>query len=142
MERPVQPPTVLNHWDGIPSIMLFKIQSGALLWWMFQDDEGEQLGVFVHLTDDEAQAVFHGPIYEGLLEPIRENLSDRRAVVWNFRGDGLRAAEFDIPGGFDEPKFAHLLWTAAENARVDDRAESGISRDATQAHGLSLSVRG
>ncbi|MBY8861108.1 hypothetical protein K7711_31850 [Nocardia sp. CA2R105] len=132
-EKPLQAPTILNHWDGVPSIMLFKIPSGAILWWMFDEDGDEQLGLFAHLTHDEAQAVFEGSLSEGLLEPIRKTMSYPEAVVWAIRRNGMYAAEFMIPTKSGEPEFANLVWEAAENT-AERRSISGLSHTVSRTH--------
>ncbi|MEU8901413.1 hypothetical protein AB0C65_36490 [Nocardia sp. NPDC048505] len=137
IEKPSQPPTILSHWDGFPNIMLFKISSGALLWWMFEDNDNEELGVFVHLTYEEAQAVFHGPIYEGLLEPIRSSMRDRNAVVWNRRKTGVvKAGRFEIPRGGTEPELANLMWEAAEAIYAQSGTSEFMQSAGRKAHDL------
>ncbi|NKS10113.1 hypothetical protein GS580_16865 [Rhodococcus hoagii] len=109
-----QQPTILQHWDGIPSVTLSKITSGARLLWIFHEDFPEQFGAFVHLTTDEAQAVFDAPNNQGLLEGIRRNLRDRDAYVWRKDHRLMGAAPFRIPKRGSEPDFAERLWDAAE----------------------------
>ncbi|WP_249644400.1 hypothetical protein [Nocardia sputi] len=142
LETPLQPPTVLSHWDGFPNIMLFKISSGALLWWLFEDNEDEELGVFVHLTSEEAQAVYRGPKDQGLLEPIRHNMSDRLAVVWNRQGERIKVARFVIPANGTEPEFADLLWNTAELVGVSRNTEARSTIQAGRvAHDLARLAR-
>lgn len=132
-EPVLQRPTVLGLYDGFSNIMLFKIPSGALLWWMFEDEESESLGVFVHLTDAEAQAVYSSRHDGGLLEPVRAQLTDRHAVVWSAKGGEVRSAEpFLIDGRVSEDEFSNRLWDAAESSR--DRG--GILADAKSAFQL------
>ncbi|MBF6447188.1 hypothetical protein IU429_05875 [Nocardia elegans] len=114
-ERPLREPLVLGSWDGLSNIMLFEIPSGALLWWMFEENDEESLGVFVHLDDDEAQAVYEGASAGGLLEPVRERLKDSHAVVWSWPRSGEpRVAPFEIPVFVPESEFIKMLWSAAE----------------------------
>lgn len=117
-ETAKQPPTILQHWDGLPTVTLSKITSGARLLWIFHEEFPEQYGVFVHLTTDEAQAVWQTPSDVGLLEVVRRNLRDRAAYVWRKDFDRFGTQPFRIPKRGDEPAFAELLWDAAEQIDV------------------------
>jgi hypothetical protein len=115
-EAPTGVPVVLSRWDGVANIVLFPIRTGALLWWTFEDDESEALGVFVHLTSDEAQQVYDGD--GGLLEPVRKHLRDRHAVVWSKKSsDHPMTGPFVIESDLSEADFAERLWAAAEATR-------------------------
>ncbi|OZC62104.1 hypothetical protein CH267_00755 [Rhodococcus sp. 06-621-2] len=129
-DRAPQAPTILQHWDGLPSITLSKVASGARLLWVFEEDFPEQLGAFVHLTDDEAQHVFESPSDDGLIEAVRTRLRDRTAYVWRKSGSSFGAAEFRIPKRGTEEQFAAALWQAAESVpHMIDLAEfSGSHR--------------
>lgn len=124
LEFPAADPVVLNRWDGLPNVVLVPILSGALLSWIFEDDDMETLGVFVHLTNDEAQAVFEGT--GGLLEPVRPYLLNRNAVAWSRKRTArdhepeMFTSEFRIePEPEEEARFAERLWAAAEAAPND-----------------------
>lgn len=135
-ETPLREPTVLGKWDGVANILLFPIPSGALLWWMFEDHDGTSLGVFVHLADDEAQAVFeHSGAGAGLLEPVRKTLADPNALVWSIDGDaGLKVAPFFVVPYVDEQVFTDMLWNAAE-ATMEP-----LAKLAEQAYSLHLTA--
>ncbi|UGT60755.1 hypothetical protein [Nocardia asteroides] len=135
-EVPLRAPTVLGEWDGVANILLFPIPSGALLWWMFEDHAGASLGAFVHLTDHEAQVVFeHSGADAGLLEPVRETLTDPNAVVWSItEGTRPKVAPFRVVPYADEEAFTEMLWNAAE-ATMEPLAEF-----AEQAYALHLTA--
>ncbi|WP_027500394.1 hypothetical protein [Rhodococcus sp. UNC363MFTsu5.1] len=126
-----QRPTILQHWDGIPSVTLSKITSGARLLWIFHEDFPEQFGVFVHLTTDEAQSVFETPNDVGLLEGIRTRLRDRVAYVWRKDHQHMGAAPYRIPKRGSEPQFAEAIWSAAEAVKpmIDLRRAGALSAD-------------
>ncbi|MEK8070435.1 hypothetical protein [Rhodococcoides navarretei] len=116
--QPPQRPTILQHWDGLPSITLSMIPGGARLLWIFHEDYPDQLGLFVHLDDFEAQQVFAAPSNEGLLESVRSRLRDRDAFVWRKTGNMFGTESFRIPKRGDEPSFAESLWDAAEQVEM------------------------
>ncbi|GAA3157891.1 MULTISPECIES: hypothetical protein [Rhodococcus] len=120
-EVPPQQPTIIQHWDGMPSITLSRIATGARLLWMFHEDFPDQLGVFIHLTDDEAQKVFETPNDHGLIEGIRSNLRDRNAYVWRKDDKRFGARPFRIPKRGDEPSFSESMWDAAEAVDLEVR---------------------
>lgn len=139
-ELPKQMPTIVQHWDGLPTVTLSQITSGARLLWIFHEDFPEQYGVFVHLTGDEAQKVWETPSDVGLLEGVRRNLRDRDAFVWRKDADSMGAQPCRIPKRGDEPAFAELLWSAAEGivrmtplAQLENPNSSTRSVDATAA---------
>ncbi|MFE7421529.1 hypothetical protein [Rhodococcus sp. NPDC057529] len=113
-ERVHQMPTILQHWDGMPTATLSKITGGARLLWIFHEDFPEQYGLFVHLTDYEAQRVYDTPSDSGLLEEVRAILRDRDAFVYRKDGDSFGSLPFRITKSGSEPRFAEYLWQAAE----------------------------
>ncbi|MBF6211864.1 hypothetical protein IU433_15730 [Nocardia puris] len=133
IEKPLRQPLVLGRWDGFSNIMLFHIPSGALLWWMFDETDEGSLGVFVHLTSEEAQTVYDSAD-GGVLEPVRHNLTDRQAVVWSAsEGEPPRVAEFYVPAEMSEAEFTECLWSAAEATRL----RAALSAPAKEAFDLA-----
>lgn len=114
--EPVQPPTVIQHWDGLATVTLSKLPDGtARLMWVFDEDYPIQLGLFVHLTDEEAQVVFDTPPETGLLERVRQRLYDSLALLWSTDARTMRAKFVEIPGtGTDEDSFWASLWAESE----------------------------
>lgn len=116
--QPPQRPTIIQHWDGLPSITLTMIPGGARLLWIFHEDYPDQLGLFVHLDDFEAQQVFATPSDDGLLEGVRARLHDRDAFVWRKTGNMFGTESYRIPKRGAEPAFAESLWDAAEQVEM------------------------
>lgn len=133
-EPPRQPPTIIQHWDGLASITLSKISSGARLMWVFDEDFPVQLGVFVHLTDDEAQVVFDTEPMVGLLERVRPTLEDTNAYAWRKDRYDLGARPFEISRDASEEDFAEQLWEAAASPvatiDIDPRTQTAKDRGA------------
>ncbi|MGW4739143.1 hypothetical protein [Nocardia xishanensis] len=132
-EQTTRAPVVLAKWDGAPSIMLQELSTGAMLWWMFEDHNETSFGVFVHLTDREAQTVFeHAQSGDhNILEPVRATLVDPRAVVWSTTGtQSPKAAPFQILPYLEEEKFIRMLWDAAEATMepVEESAQRAFKR--------------
>ena len=77
-----EPLVVLQVWDGVPSLALIPTLNGALLWWMFdQDEDGSDYLLITHLTDTEAQAVHDSLPGSGVLEAVRATLKEDKAVI-------------------------------------------------------------
>lgn len=119
-EPPVQSPTIIQHWDGLPSITLSKLADGsARLLWVFEEDHPDQLGLFVHLTSDEAQLVFDTPPEIGLLERVRPSLADHTALIWHVDQQVMSAKVITLPQSGSEAQ----LWEF-----IDQQIESGFDR--------------
>ncbi|MFZ2238019.1 MAG: hypothetical protein WAV90_00590 [Gordonia amarae] len=97
----VQAPTVVASWCAAPIITLSKLADGsARLMWVFDENahgELSQRGLFIHLTDAEAQAVFDSPTRSGLIESVRAQLIDTAALLWEMGQHTLRATFIAIP---------------------------------------------
>ncbi|HEY5857066.1 MAG TPA: hypothetical protein VIW24_24270 [Aldersonia sp.] len=128
-ERTTQAPTIIQHYDGLATVTLSKITSGARLMWVFDEDFPVQLGLFAHLTDDEAQTVFETPPEVGLLERVRATLTDREAFAWRKSGNALGVSPLVISADdVSEEAFAQCLWDAAEAPRwVGETADGTIT---------------
>ncbi len=97
-EEPTTPPTVLQHWNGLATITLSKLGDGsARLLWIFDEDYPDQLGMFVHLTSDEAQVVFETDPLVGLLERVRPTLSDTTILIWHVDQQVMSATAVELP---------------------------------------------
>lgn len=74
--------TILDVWDGLPSLFLTPAVEGAFLWWQFDvGDDGSDYILLAHLTDDEAQAVFTSHTPDGPLEAVRAHVQDDRVII-------------------------------------------------------------
>lgn len=119
-ESPVQPPTVIQHWNGLASITLSKLPDGsARLLWVYEEDHPEQLGMFVHLTGDEAQAVFDTVPGVGLLEDVRSTLTDSTALIWHVDQQVMSAKVIELPRSGTEEQ----LWEF-----IDSQVDEGFDR--------------
>jgi hypothetical protein len=78
-----KPPTILNTWDGTPSLFLAPTSDGgAILWWLFdRGDDGSDYILIVHLTASEAQTVFETRSGGPLDRLLAKSLEDNRLVV-------------------------------------------------------------
>ena len=75
-------PTILDVWDGVPSLFLAPTIKGAIFWWQFDvGEDGSDYILLAHLTDAEAQAVFASRTDTGPLEPVRAHIEDDRVIV-------------------------------------------------------------
>lgn len=117
-----QPPTVLDVWDGAPSLFLAPTTQGAILWWEFEvgDDESRYI-LLAHLTDAEAQAVFDAEPDAGALEPVRRHIHDDRAVAARWHPTGCAAERTTVipRDGTEEQFTAMLLAVCADLAREE-----------------------
>jgi hypothetical protein len=115
-----QPPTVLDVWDGAPTLFLAPTTQGAILWWEFKvgDDESRYI-LLAHLTSAESQAVFDAPPDAGALEPVRRHIYDDRALVARRHPGGCVAERItQIPRDVTEEQFTEtLLAVCADLAR-------------------------
>ncbi|KXO91154.1 hypothetical protein [Tsukamurella pseudospumae] len=119
-ESPVQAPTVIQHWDGLTSITLSKLpDSSARLLWVFEEDHPDQLGIFVHLTTDEAQVVFDTAPEVGLLEKVRGTLADNTALIWHIDQQVMSAKVIELPRSGSESD----LWEF-----IDGQIDAGFDR--------------
>lgn len=112
------PPVVVNQWDGLVTVGLTKISTGARLMWVLAEDFPRQYGLFAHLTYDEAQTVFDTPVDVGLLERIRVSMNDRQAMVWSYDGERFGSDNFTIPAGGSEPEFSETIMAAAAAVKL------------------------
>lgn len=140
-ERAVQPPTILAHWDGLPTITLSKLGGGARLLWIFDDFDEVQHGAFVRLTGEEAQAVYDTAPDVGLLEMVRRTLADRTAYVWRTSGGSrFEVGIVEIPSDGSEYEFSTFLLGAAmslEETATPPELER-LRRSAEEAVALTL----
>lgn len=130
--RPMQVPTIIQHWDGLPAITLSKLQDGTVrLLWVFDEDHPQQLGLFVHLTDDEAQIVFDTPPGVGLIERVRLALADTDALLWHADQITMTAGWITIPREGTEEAMWEMIGTELErlpfavSMRASDRQQQG-----------------
>ncbi|SKI79752.1 Uncharacterised protein [Mycobacteroides abscessus subsp. massiliense] len=139
---PEQTPTVIQHFDGLASITLSKLPDGtARLLWVFDEDYPEQLGLFVHLTDKEAQEVFETPAPEGLLERVRHTLTYPDAILWRSNQRVMSAQFIEIPREGDEDALWDHLGRLVEGEfpyQVDMRQP--VSASQTVASNLAQAV--
>lgn len=115
-------PTMLDVWDGAPSLFLIPTERGAILWWQFdQGEDGSQYLLLVHLNDGEAQSVFEARSGNPL-SPVRGNLEDNRALI--ARRDPASNEEtallYGVPREFTDEQFYE--W-------IDDIGEMLANRD-------------
>jgi hypothetical protein len=116
-ERAVQMPTIIQHWDGLAAITLSKLPDGsARLLWVFDEDHPQQLGLFVHLTADEAQIVYETPPEVGLLEVVRPTLAQTDALLWHLDQEVMSAKFVEIPRGGSEEDFWGYIGTRLEES--------------------------
>ncbi len=105
-----QPPTVLDLWDGAPSLFLAPTTRGAILWWQFDlGEDGSDYILLAHLTDAEAQAVFESRTTAGALEAVRAHIQDDRAVI----------ARRHPPSGYESVHMFHMPRHYTENQFAD-----------------------
>jgi hypothetical protein len=79
--------------------------------------------LFVHLTDDEAQAVYDTAPGVGPIEQIRATLQDPHAYAWRLWEGRFSSVPFEIPRHVDEQDFATQAWAAATRGMpVDETA--------------------
>lgn len=112
-----EPPTLIDTWDGAPSVLLAPTRHGAILLWQFdQGADDSRYFLVAHLTDAEAQRVFTAPWTTGVLEPVRATLYDDRAVIARRHPSGCEAERLlHIPRGVSADEFVRLMRKVAED---------------------------
>lgn len=126
-------PTVLDVWDGAPSLFLAPTSRGAIVWWEFDQGPDDSRYIFLaHLTDHEAQAVFDASPGVGAIEPVRAQLHDDRAIVARRHPAGYESERLvRIPRDGSEQAFAKLLEDVRDELARDivpKAARGGASR--------------
>ncbi|WP_445160957.1 hypothetical protein ACTXG5_22880 [Mycobacterium sp. Dal123C01] len=98
-------------WDGAPTLFLAPTSRGAILWWEFDvDDDESRYVLLAHVTGQEAQTVFDAAPGMGAIEPIRNFMTDNRAVIARRHPSFCTAERFVfIPRQGDEESFTAFL---------------------------------
>jgi len=94
---------------------LLPLGEDAILHWVFDGHEDGTGSVLVlHLTDDEAQAVWETPQTEGMIEAIRRVLHDPWALLVREVGDSVSTRMYKVPRDTSEYEFIADLLDAAD----------------------------
>ena len=115
-ERTTQAPTIIQHYDGLASITLSKITSGARLMWVFDEDFPVQLGARSPISPTTRRKRCSRPRPRSVSRTGPSNaLTDREAFAWRKSGNELGVTPLVIPADdVSEEAFAQRLWDAAE----------------------------
>ncbi|MBY6411711.1 hypothetical protein HQ346_12820 [Rhodococcus sp. BP-252] len=92
---------------------LVKLKTGAVLVWRFEEDDGWEASLHVHLTNAESQKVFDTERTEGMIEAVRKNLKDPWALLAVSDSTGDHVRRFRVPRWGNEHEFAEELRIAA-----------------------------
>jgi hypothetical protein len=123
--------TILDVWDGAPSVFLAPAYDGAILWWQFDvGDDGSDYILLAHLAEHEAQEVFATArvALQNPLESIRANIADNRIIIARRRAPnegGEIVKVFEMPRHYTAEQFTDWLneiaGVLARSTTVDER---------------------
>ncbi|GAB3216824.1 hypothetical protein [Mycolicibacterium hippocampi] len=102
-----RPPTEYKQIWVSPLSFLTPLPEGAVLRWVYDEDDDITFSLLVRLTEAEAQRVYESPPSSGMLESVRKDLHWRGSLL-TLSGDfdePFPTWRYRIPGDLSEDEF-------------------------------------